>query len=35
VKKETKMNVLLHLDPIIKEFVFGLMMMEKEMLMDV
>jgi hypothetical protein len=35
VRKETKMNVLLPLDLITKEIVFGLMMMEKEMLMDV
>jgi hypothetical protein len=35
VRKETKMNVLLPLDLITKENVFGLMMMEKEMLMVV
>jgi hypothetical protein len=35
VRKETKMNVLLPLDLITKEIVFGLMMMEKEMLMVV
>jgi hypothetical protein len=35
VMKEIKMNVLLPLDLITKEIVFGLMMMEKEMLMVV
>jgi hypothetical protein len=35
VMKETKMNVLLHLDLITKENVFGLRMMVKEMFMDV